>query len=238
MVRGMVSGFTRGILLRYRLTKPSSSVVWPPTQEPVTMAVDSRKLRGPLDAGGGNGFARGNDAELGKAVEEPDLLFVEVAARVRSSRTSAPLGKRSSVRSTDLSGAMPERPAWSACQNSPMLWPSAEMTPMPVTATRRGMLGADRRLISLAAFEQLGDSVDHVAHRAQALRGVVGDIDVEFAFDGEKDIDPIQRVDAELLKGAVGGDLLLGKMLGRGNDAPDPRGQFFVGHRISVTFSK
>jgi hypothetical protein len=27
-------------------------------------------------------------------------------------------------------------------------------------------------------------------------------------------------------------------MLGRGYDAPDARGQFFVGHRISVTFSK
>ena len=42
MVRGMVNGFTRGILLRYKLTKPSSSVVWPPTQVPVMMAVDSR----------------------------------------------------------------------------------------------------------------------------------------------------------------------------------------------------
>src|SRR5580658_6607412 len=138
---------------------------------------------------------------------------------------------------------MPEHPAAKACQNSWALWPSAEMTPMPVTATRRGIVrglgsGAGRRLIPLTALEQLCDSVDHVANRAQALRGLVRNIDVEFAFDGEEDIDPIQRVDAELRERAVGSDLLLGKMLGCGYDAPDSRGQFFVGHRISVTFSK
>ena len=41
----------------------------------------------------------------------------------------------------------------------------------------------------------------------------------------------------EFLEGAVGSDLLLGKMLGCGNDGSYPRRQFFVGHRISVTFS-
>src|SRR5450755_2612651 len=105
----------------------------------------------------------------------------------------------------------------------------AETTPIPVTATRRSMLCArsnsDRGLISLAAFEQLGDAVDHVADRAQTLRGFVGNIYVEFALDGEEDIDPIERIDAKLLKRAVGGDLLRGKMLGRGNHARDPCGQ-------------
>src|SRR5271165_6132201 len=118
----------------------------------------------------------------------------------------------------------------------------AEITPKPVTATRRGMfrarLGASCRLVPLAALQQLGDSVDHVAHRAQALRGFVRNIDVEFGFDSEENIDAIERVDSELLKGAVSGDFLLGKMLGGGNNASHSGGQFFVGHKISVTFSK
>jgi len=54
----------------------------------------------------------------------------------------------------------------------------------------------------------------------------------------EKDVDAIQRINAELLKGAVGGDFLLGNMLGCGNDGSDSLRQFFVGQRISVTLSK
>ena len=41
-----------------------------------------------------------------------------------------------------------------------------------------------------------------------------GNIDIEFALHREKDVDAIQRINTEFLEGAVGGDLLLGKMLG------------------------
>ena len=43
------------------------------------MAVDSRSAVSPLDACSGDGFARGDDAELSKAVEQPDFLLVEIA---------------------------------------------------------------------------------------------------------------------------------------------------------------
>ena len=70
------------------------------------------------------------------------------------------------------------------------------------------------------------------------MSGLIRDIDIEFTLHREEDIDAVQRIDAEFLESAVGGDVLLGNMLGCGNDGSDPRRQFFVGHRISVTFSK
>ena len=103
---------------------------------------------------------------------------------------------------------MPERPACSACQNSPLLWPSAEMTPRPVTATRRACQALSRRLsplaVRLGSPRELRDAVDHIANRTQILRGIVRNIDIEFALHREKDVDAVQRIDAELLKGAVG----------------------------------
>ena len=42
------------------------------------MAVDSRNCCGPLDARGGDGFARGDDAELGETVEQAEFLFIEM----------------------------------------------------------------------------------------------------------------------------------------------------------------
>ena len=133
---------------------------------------------------------------------------------------------------------MPQRPAWSDCQNSPASRPRAEMTPTPVTATRCGIVSGDGGLVSLSTLQKLRDTVDHVAHGSQILSSIIGNIDIKFAFHREQDVDAVQRIDAELLEGAVGGDLLLGKMLGCGDDGPDPRRQFFVGHKISVTFSK
>jgi hypothetical protein len=71
----------------------------------------------------------------------------------------------------------------------------------------------------LLTFEELGYAVDHVADGAQALRGFVWNIDIEFSFDGEKDIYTVERVDAEFLKSAIGGNFVLGKMLGSGDYA-------------------
>ena len=70
------------------------------------------------------------------------------------------------------------------------------------------------------------------------LRGLIGDVDVELTLHREENVDPVERIDAQLLEGAVGGDLLLGEMLRRGDDCSDSFGQFVVGHKISVTFSK
>jgi hypothetical protein len=93
-------------------------------------------------------------------------------------------------------------------------------------------------LAFVAAFEQLRDSIHDIAHGSDILRGVVGNIYVELVFHREKNVDPVQRINAQLFESAVGRNLLLGKMLGGGNDSSDALGQFRVGPRMSVTFSK
>src|SRR5580704_9576632 len=133
---------------------------------------------------------------------------------------------------------MPGRPAARACQNSPQLWPSAEITPAPVTTTRCCMSGLCGRLAPLATFDQFRDSIHNIAHGSDTLRCVVRNIYVELVFHREKNVDPVQRINAQLFESAVGRNLLLGKMLGGGNDSSDALGQFRVGHRMSVTFSK
>ena len=93
------------------------------------MAVDSRSSGGPLDARGGDGLARRDHAELRKAVEQSDFLFVEVMRRRIIPNFSA-------VRKTQQASdrQLPAERCRSAllrraCQNSQPLWPSAEMTP-------------------------------------------------------------------------------------------------------------
>src|SRR5690349_592546 len=124
---------------------------------------------------------------------------------------------------------MPERPAARDRQNSLELRPSAEITPAPVITTWRGISGLDGRLASLATFQQFRDPVHYVPHRPDVLRRVVRDIDVELFFHCEKNVDPVQRIDAELLEGAVGGDLLLREMLDRSDNSSDSLSQFCVG---------
>ena len=247
MVRGIVSGFTRGMFLRYRLTKPSSSVVCPPTQLPVTMAVLWTQLRRPLDAGIGDGFARGHGGELSEAVQQADFFFVEITRRIVIPHfggvlktQQAPIDafeRRDS--GTPLRQSLPEFATIVAQRRDDAqagddhavghgsgIWPEALRS------------GPDRGLASLALIEQLGDPFHHVAHRANALRRVVGNIDVELALHREKNIDPVQRIDPQFLERAVGRHLLLRKVLGGRNDSSDPLGQLLVGHKISVTFSK
>ena len=55
-----------------------SSVLWPPTHEPVTMAAVSRNSGRPLDAGVLHGLARGDDGELREAVDEVGAAVVEI----------------------------------------------------------------------------------------------------------------------------------------------------------------
>src|ERR1700685_4578065 len=105
---------------------------------------------------------------------------------------------------------MPGRPAARACQNSPQFCPSAHTTPAPVTTTRCCMSGP-YGLAFVAAFEQLRDSIHDVAHGSDILRGVVGNIYVELVFYREKNVDPVQRINAQLFESAVGRNLLLGK---------------------------
>src|ERR1035441_1541326 len=86
--------------------------------------------------------------------------------------------------------------------------------------------------------QELRYPVYHIAHGANALRGFIRNIDVELTFHREQDVNPIEGVDTELRERAVGCDLLLRQVLRRRDNSSDSLGQFFVGHRISVTLSK
>ena len=56
-------------------------------------------------------------------------------------------------------------------------------------------------------------------------RGIVRDVDIELAFHREENVDPVQRINAQLFEGAVGRHLFLGKVLGRGDDSSDALGR-------------
>ncbi len=164
MVRGMVNGFTRALLFRYRLTKPSSSVVCPPTQDPVTIAVRSRSSAVHSIPASRTASLAATTPSWAKRSSRPASLSSKYCEASKFF-TSAAFWKRSRLRSTAWSGSIPDRPSTNACQNSPRLCPRADITPMPVTTTRRLILDlCGQPGIALRGFQKLGDSVDHVAH--------------------------------------------------------------------------
>ncbi len=107
---------------------------------------------GPFDARRGDGLARRDYAELRKTIEQADFFFVEmirwseILELPRHWRSAAAPDRR--LRADRCRSVQPE----ATCQNLPLLLPMAEMTPMPVTTTRRRMSGADRRLVSLSTL--------------------------------------------------------------------------------------
>ena len=83
-----------------------------------------------------------------------------------------------------------------------MLSPRPEITPIPVTTTRRSaILGSERnRFLAAAAFHQLANTLYGIMHGADILGLVIRNIDVEFVFERKQNIDAVERVDTELLK--------------------------------------
>ena len=68
------------------------------------------------------------------------------------------------------------------------------------------------------------------------LRRVVGNIDVELAFEGEQNVDAVERIDFQLLEGAVDGHRFRRNVLGLRDHTGDAVDQL-VGHRIWLTVS-
>ncbi len=109
----------------------------------VAIEIDEALVLGGLAADAGAGDDGGGFAQFAGSIAMPAAAMASRAAITpncakRSSRpisfsskycagakfrTSAPFEKRSSAGSTAWSGPMPERPAWSDCQNSPLLSP-------------------------------------------------------------------------------------------------------------------
>jgi hypothetical protein len=76
---------------------------------------------------------------------------------------------------------------------------------------------------------QLRDALCHLAYRTNGARIVVRDVDVEFAFKGEDEVDAVERIDFQFFKSAVDGDGFGGNALRLGDHLNDARLQVF-GH--------
>src|SRR5437868_3432537 len=128
---------------------------------------------------------------------------------------------------------MPLRPSRSACQKLETSCPRAEMAPSPVMATRRIGSGGGAG----AAGGERAHAVNHLAHAADGARLLVGNGNVERALHLEQNVHAVERINPQLLEGAVRGDALGGEAL----DGRDDRDDFFfqrIGHGVAARLSQ
>src|SRR5579875_1432404 len=117
---------------------------------------------------------------------------------------------------------MAEVPAEMPRQKASLPLPKALTTPVPVMTTRftlfnlRLCRGCSGRGVAsgLPGFQEHSDAVDHLMDVRDLLGLLIIDLDVEFAFEVEEDVEAVEGVDAEGLKAAVGCDGLEGDALG------------------------
>src|ERR1700722_1104193 len=127
---------------------------------------------------------------------------------------------------------MPVALVKSEVRKASMVLPMGVMQPRPVTTTRftrspmwLGCGDGSRRL----GGDEFLDAFDHVAYGFDGAEGVIGDLDGERLFDLEGDVDLVERIDAELIEGALEGDGVLGNALGFGDDLDTALGDVFHG---------
>src|ERR1035438_10423488 len=85
----------------------------------------------------------------------------------------------------------PLLPTSSADHTSSALWPTAQMTPIPVTTTRR--------LNLLRSLRVRVDVVHGVLHGADLLRIFVGNLDFEGLLKSHYELDSVQRIGAQVV---------------------------------------
>src|SRR5215469_2922710 len=100
--------------------------------------------------------------------------FFSMNWRASKFLTSAAIWQAKEETSKLVICSTPPLPASNACQVSSTLLPTAQMSPMPVTTTRRSKL--------LRSFRVRVDVVDGVLDGADLLRVLVGDFDLEGLF--------------------------------------------------------
>src|SRR5579862_6063857 len=105
--------------------------------------------------------------------------------------TSAAIWQAKLLESKCVIRPTPFLPASRPCQTSPVVLPTPQIRPMPVTTTLRPKL--------LAAFRVLSDVVDGVLHGANLLRILVRDFDVEAFFESHDQFDRVERIRAQVV---------------------------------------
>jgi hypothetical protein len=114
--------------------------------------------------------------------------------------TSAAIWQAKLLESNCVMRATPLLPASTACHTSPVVFPTPQIRPMPVTTTLRPKL--------LAAFRMLGDVIDGVLHGADLLRVLVGNLDIEAFFESHDQFYRIQRIRSQVIhERSAGSDL-------------------------------
>src|SRR6202051_1841393 len=104
------------------------------------------------------------------------------------SLTSAAIWQANLLESNWVMRLTPLLPASTACHTSPVVFPTPQIRPMPVTTTLRPKL--------LAAFRMFGDVIDGVLHGADFFGVLVGNLDVEALFESHYEFDRIQGIGA------------------------------------------
>src|SRR5713226_8959610 len=116
--------------------------------------------------------------------------------------TSAAIWQAKLLESNWVMRATPLLPASRPCHTSPVVFPTPQIRPMPVTTTLRPKL--------LATFRMLADVIDGVLHGADLFRVLVGNLDVEAFFESHHQFHRVQRIGAQVIhEGSAGSDFTL-----------------------------
>src|SRR5216683_7156552 len=103
-------------------------------------------------------------------------------------------------------GRIPDRPCDNDSQNAARSAPKAEITPIPVTTTRRSGTGG-----------QFLHSSSHLPDSPDTAGLVIWNADIELVLKREQYVNPIQGIDFQFLERAVGGNTLHRNVLGCGD---------------------
>src|ERR1700728_65077 len=125
-------------------------------------------------------------AAMARWMKRPIFFTSFFSMKLRGSKflTSAAIWQAKLLESNWVIRATPLLPAGTACHTSPVVFPTPQIRPMPVTTTLRPKL--------LAAFRVLGDVIDGILHGADFFRVFVRNLDVETFLESHHQFDGVQ----------------------------------------------
>src|SRR5260370_23966764 len=127
-----------------------------------------------------------SEAAIARWMKRPIFFSSFFSMNFKGSKflTSAAIWQAKLPASNCVMRATPLVPASRAFHTSPVVLPTPQISPRPVTTTLRPKL--------LATFRVLADVIDRVLHGADLLRVFVGDFDVETFFESHHQFDRVQ----------------------------------------------
>src|SRR6266851_2000817 len=134
-----------------------------------------------------------SEAAIARWIKRPIFFSSFFSMNFKGSKflTSAAIWQAKLPASNCVMRATPLLPASRAFHTSPVVLPTPQISPRPVTTTLRPKL--------LATFRVLGDVIDRVLHGADFLRVFIGNFDVEGLFESHDQFDCIERICAQIV---------------------------------------